>query len=472
MGLKLRERLLSGLLHVLHHFDRRTADPQELGTAKIERILVMSNTAIGDSVMSLPALRRLREAYPWAQIVWMVHPAYAGLFQGVREVDAIWPYAGRWSGWMRMVRQARAQRFDLVCILHSNEPQATPLAYLSGARWRFKLPNTSRFRFLLSNPAPVRDWDDFEHGVDQRMAVVELAIPPAPNFSNRPVTASSMPLLAPPVPLPPEFAARLGAHPVVGFQLGASTVSRRWPVSRFVALALRLLKAWPTVRIVVTGSPAEAHLAADLVAGVTAAGGDVSRVIVSAGALPLAALPALLQRMVFLVTPDTGVMHLAVAVKTPVLALFAVSDWRRSGPMSDLEQHRIIQKWRTCTPCLSKRCPHPEPMCMDLISVDEVATAAQQLWAAADLGANGTRAIDEAICTTADAALRDEACHGSAPDAPSHGCDAPHRYDAHHAHSPHHNDARHTQGGDHPAHCDSDHDSGSDSGGDSGGGGD
>ena len=100
--------------------------------------------------------------------------------------------------------------------------------------------------------------------------------------------------------------------------------------------------------------------------------------MVSAGALPLPLWPALLARMQLLVTPDTGALHLAVAVNTPVVALFAVSDWQRSGPATALERHTVIQKWRTCTPCLSKRCPYPEPPCMDLISVDEVEAACRQ----------------------------------------------------------------------------------------------
>ena len=72
-------------------------------------------------------------------------------------------------------------------------------------------------------------------------------------------------------------------------------------------------------------------------------------------------------------------MHLAITVGTPVLALFAVSDHRRSGPTYDLEKHRVIQKWRTCDPCLSKRCPFPEPICMENISVDEVFCAARDM---------------------------------------------------------------------------------------------
>jgi hypothetical protein len=55
--------------------------------------------------------------------------------------------------------------------------------------------------------------------------------------------------------------------------------------------------------------------------------------------------------------------------------LFAVSDPARSGPGYDLDRHIVIRKWRTCTPCLSKRCPYAEPICMDNIAVDEVVAA-------------------------------------------------------------------------------------------------
>jgi hypothetical protein len=55
--------------------------------------------------------------------------------------------------------------------------------------------------------------------------------------------------------------------------------------------------------------------------------------------------------------------------------LFAVSDWRRSGPAYDLDRHVVIQKWRTCDPCKSKKCPYAEPLCMENITVDEVFSA-------------------------------------------------------------------------------------------------
>lgn len=63
-------------------------------------------------------------------------------------------------------------------------------------------------------------------------------------------------------------------------------------------------------------------------------------------------------------------MHVAVAVGTPVAALFAVADSRMSGPYYDKDRHVIIQKKRTCNPCEGKSCKYQK--CMENISVDEV----------------------------------------------------------------------------------------------------
>jgi ADP-heptose:LPS heptosyltransferase len=63
-------------------------------------------------------------------------------------------------------------------------------------------------------------------------------------------------------------------------------------------------------------------------------------------------------------------MHMAVAVRTPVVGLFAVSDPSRSGPYYDLDRHVIIRKPRTCVDCVSKRCRYQK--CMEAIGVDEV----------------------------------------------------------------------------------------------------
>ena len=374
MRLRLREPVLYRWLRIKRALDKRPRPASELGTPAIRRILAISCTALGDTLLTTPALRSLRTTYPQAHITLLVHPSLQALFTGLPEVDELIPYDGKWRGFHRAASLLKRQSYDLATIFHGNEPQATPLAYLSGARHIFKLPNNNHWNFLLSNRQPLLSWDDLGHGIEQRLAVAKLA-GASSDVSRRmtvPMHAAGQEALA-------ESLTELGwqTSNIVALQPGASTMSRRWPRSRFIAAAKQLANVHPELRFVVTGSPAEAALCQEVATGIEAAaplaGG--TRAWASAGKLPLIALPALLQRASLLVTGYTGPMHLAVTVDTPVVALFAVSDPARSGPAYDLDKHRVIRKWRTCDPCHSKNCPYPEPICMDNISVDEVTVA-------------------------------------------------------------------------------------------------
>ena len=378
MRLRLREPLLYRWLRLKRALDRRPRPAGELGTPAIRRILAISCTALGDTLLSTPGLRALRQTYPQAHITLLVHPSLQALFAGLPEVDALIPYDGKWRGFARTRRLLKGGGYDLAAIFHGNEPQATPLAYLSGARYVFKLPNNNRWNFLLTNREPVLGWDDLGHGIDQRLAVARLAGAQG-ELSRR----MSVPLHAAGQAALDQALAERGwqSATLVALQPGASTMSRRWPRARFIAAAAALSKTHPDLRFVVTGSPAEAALCQEVAAGIEAAapfaGG--SRAWASAGQLPLTALPALLKRSALLVTGDTGPMHLAVTVDTPVVALFAVSDPDRSGPGYDLDRHIVIRKWRTCDPCLSKNCPYAEPICMNNIAVDEVVAAVDRI---------------------------------------------------------------------------------------------
>lgn len=374
MHLHPAETLLYLAMRLCKALDRRQADAADLQPGTVKNILLVSSTALGDAVLSTPAFRSIRLAYPAARISLLLNAAYRELFEGHPDIDEIIPHYGGWWRFFRLARALRRRHFDLACILHGNEPQATPLAYLSGARFIFKLPNTSRFLFLLTNREPVLTWADFGHGIEQRLKVAELAGGATTDFHlTLPVKAASE----------QEAAAILKTHGIedgaslLGLQPGASTTSRRWAPAHFVELARQLLAAHPELRIVVTGSAQEAALCREIAAAI-----GHERAWASAGEVPLRLLPALLRRCFTLVTGDTGPMHLAVAVETPVVALFAVSDARRSGPAYDLDRHIVIQKPRTCDPCPSKRCPYPLPICMENITLDEVRAAVERQFSA------------------------------------------------------------------------------------------
>jgi len=374
MRIRPAENLLYLAMRLCKALDRRRADFSELHPGKVRNILLVSSTALGDALLSTPAFRSIRLGYPHARISLLLNAAYRELFAGHPDIDEIISYHAGWGRFFRLAQVLRQRHFDIACILHGNEPQATPLAYISGARFIFKLPNASRFRFLLANREPLLNWDDFGHGIEPRLRVAQLAGGAITDFHmTLPVDAVAE----------TEAMAILKAQgiddgtPLLGLQPGASTSSRRWAPANFVELARQLLDAHPGLRVVVTGSAQEKALCREISAAI-----GQERAWASAGEVPLRLLPALLKRCFTLVTGDTGPMHLAVAVRTPVVALFAVSDARRSGPAYDLDRHTVIQKWRTCNPCLSKRCPYPLPICMENITLDEVRTAVERRFSA------------------------------------------------------------------------------------------
>ncbi|TAN45390.1 MAG: glycosyltransferase family 9 protein [Nitrospirae bacterium] len=362
------DALLFVFLKLAKALDPRKTGQQYFDPIVIKNILVVSSTAIGDTLLSTPAIRAVRERYPDARIIAHFNADNMELFENNPHIDGIVPYYGGYKRFFKTIARFRKHKFDLALIFHGNEPQATPAAYLSGAPFIFKLPNVSKYGFLLSNNRQTLGWQAFKHGTDQRSAVAELADCKIKDKRMvLPISDSSAAAAQ-------RFLQDNGVSEkdiVIGFQVGASTLSRMWFKDRFIELGKRLVDAAPNLRIVLTGSPRESSYCAEIAQAI----GD--RAIVSSGQMALRHLPALISGFRALVTGDTGTMHVAVAVGTPVVALFAVADAEKSGPYYDLARHTVIQKQKICDPCASKRCEYQR--CMEAITVDEVFEAVKPL---------------------------------------------------------------------------------------------
>ena len=365
--------LLYWSLRLAHVVRREDNDLRCLPATQIKSILVISSTAIGDTLLSTPAIRALRLAYPSAKIVALLNRDNLELFETNPDIDVTIPYHGGYHRFLSTALKLRAYHPQLAVILHGNEPQATPFAYLSGARFIVKLPNKNLFNFLLSNREPIVGWETFGHGIEQRLQSAALA------GASSNDTRMVLPLSENSHREAARFLSncRLDADTVlIGFQVGASSLSRMWFAERFVALGKKLLAQYPHAAIIITGSPAEQPMCDSIAAQIGA------RAFVSAGHIALKHLPALVGRLRVLVSGDTGIMHLAVAVGTPVVALFAMANAKHSGPAYDLDKHLVIQKWRTCVPCVGKKCTYQ--LCMENIAVDEVDAAVERILSSSD----------------------------------------------------------------------------------------
>jgi ADP-heptose:LPS heptosyltransferase len=299
-------------------------------------------------------------------MVALIHQQYVPLFRHCAELDAVVPFHGGYSRFLGTLRALRNLQPDLALVLHGNEPQATPLAYLAGARCIVKLPNSNEFRFLLANRETPSNWQQFAHALDQRLGEAALvgadiagarmslpAVPGAQDEVDAFLAATGLP-----------------GKKLLGLQCGASSRSRMWPAQHFIELGRRLLARHPDAGLVLTGAPSEAAYLDTIAAGI---GGAVAN---AARGISLAALPALVGRFRLLVTGDTGTMHVAIAVGIPIVGLFAVSTPSASGPACDLERHVIIHQ-----PCEDRfvRSKSDDQTCIGRIAVDTVFAAVQSV---------------------------------------------------------------------------------------------
>ncbi len=324
---------------------------------KVKRVLVVSCTALGDTLLSTPAIKATRNLFPEAHISWLIKPSVAPLVNNNPHVDVFLPFPkgiNLWRLWPIF------RKFDLVLSFHDSDETPTALACLAEVPFVLRSAmKDEKARPFLSEKVPFRPE---VHLIEQRLDVLRfLCREPKKVFDTRLVLPIEKESLL--------FAEKLlGKEGLkIGFQCLASRSYRDWPLNRFRALAQALLKRFEKAQIFLIGSSKDQARLAFL---------EEERVINLAGKIPLHHLGAVIKRLDLLVTVDTGPMHVAFATRTPTVCLFVPSEVRHTGPYQDLELHRIIRKDRPCNPCQKKYCSHP--WCMELISVEEVFSACEE----------------------------------------------------------------------------------------------
>lgn len=325
--------------------------------------------AIGDVANALAFAAALKEARPDVHVGWAVHPLAQPLVEGHPCVDRVhlWPRGAGPAGFARLVREIRAERYDVAVDLQRIQKSAW-LARLSGAPrvLGYDRARAKEFSWLLT-----RERLD-PRGATRHMLEHYL------EFARH----LGAPARVPRRLFPPDAAAEawaehlvreLGGAPVL-VNLGASKPANRWAPERFGALARALVGDGQ--RVCFTGGPGD-RAAAERA---RTAAGDGPRDLV--GATSLRQLLALARRARLFVGCDTGPMHLAAAVETPVVALFGPADPARTGPFG--HAHLVLRELPPCAPCGRKTCHQPRHACMEDLTVERVLAAVRARLASGD----------------------------------------------------------------------------------------
>jgi heptosyltransferase-1 len=350
------------------------------------KILIIKLSAVGDVIHTLPALTALRRHYPNAQIDWLVEDAAADLVQGHAALSRalVWRRrefvkllrAGKLSSavrpFLRLLLALRDTRYDLIIDFQALLKSSLWIFLARGRRkagFGQGMEHSESSHLFLNERIPAVSMEI--HALDRGLGLLQaLGIPNLQVLYDLPIGkedegAAERLLVESGVQLDQPFVA---INPV------AKWPTKLWAVERFRELAERLLEK--CFQVVFTGSKEDRPLIDEMASTLG------SSVIRLDGRTTLKVLAAVYRSASVVVSTDTGPMHLAAAVGTPVVALFGPTAPWRTGPYG--EGHVVLRAGVSCSPCFSKCCntTELEPMvCMNRITVEQVVEAVARLGA-------------------------------------------------------------------------------------------
>jgi heptosyltransferase-2 len=374
------------------------APKQSEGGLHPRRIVVRGTNWLGDTVMTTPALLRLREKFSEAHItlltpeklgdLWLHHPA-------ANETISFAPGESVFS----VGKKLRRGKFDLALVL-PNSPRSALEVWLAGIPQRIGCVRPWRNWFLTARVAPRPDVMTMRKrsvGEIRRLVAADVNRRVTSNgrvFTNAATNAHQIheylhlvaALGASPEPLPPQLVVtpdeieavknKFGLdeikRPIFGLNPGAEYgPAKRWPVEKFVAAA-RDIQNRTSCTWLTFGSKADLAIAGRIA---SAFASPPFAIWDLAGKTGLRELMALLKLCRVLLTNDTGPMHVAAALGTPVVVPFGSTSPELTGPgLPGDKRHRLLKSDAPCAPCFLRECPI-DFRCLNGISVERVVEA-------------------------------------------------------------------------------------------------
>jgi lipopolysaccharide heptosyltransferase II len=371
------QRVIRGALGKIGALCRERGEPPPIrpGDPSVRRILLVRVDLLGDTVLLTAAVRALRRGYPDATLDVLLLPGMAGVLAGDPDISRVltcdpftwlapqnWLKLATWRDIADTLARLRRPRYDLAISVCGDT--ASVLTRLSGAPRRIGYADESYAHFM-THPVPGGRYQQPQHEVryvlDLAAAAGGIVVPEdaRPWLTVLPCERERM-------------AARLGADrgrlgvtgPIIAIHPGARNGrAKRWPLGHYAQLADRLYEQLDAL-LVLTGSPNEMGLANTVLRSAHAPIMDLT------GLTTLPELVALLAESDVVVTGDSGPMHIACAVGTPVVALHGPTDPGQSGPTAPAAIVLRQQVW--CSPCYDSsataECRFGNPVCMKLVT--------------------------------------------------------------------------------------------------------
>ena len=332
------------------------------------KILIRATNWLGDAVMSLPAIRAVREALPGAHLTVLARASVADLYVREGAVDAVMLYAGNRR---QAAAELRRESFDCAILLPNSFDAALSV-------WMARIPRRIGYRrdgrgWLLTEAIPPPDPGEIPR--HERFYYLELLrrvgiiheYPPCADIrldSREVARAAGL----------DGFRDAGVAPPVVGVSPGAAYGdAKRWLPERFAETAVIVAREH-SASVALFGAPAERELCESLARAIRAGGIAVRNF---AGQTTLRQFIDLAAACRLFLTNDSGAMHVASALGVPTVAVFGATDDTTTGPTGAWA--RVVREQVDCSPCLLRACPI-DHRCMTRVTTGRVAAVALELW--------------------------------------------------------------------------------------------
>ncbi|MEE9543698.1 MAG: glycosyltransferase family 9 protein [Thermodesulfobacteriota bacterium] len=349
---------------------RPTSAREELDTSRIKKILLVRIDGLGDVVMSTPVFGPIRGLFPDAHITLLTGSWSKGLVEVIPDLDEIIYFDAPWmvkgrdekrQSLLSVAKRLRGEGFDLA-IDFRGDFRNNILMYLSNATYRLGF-NITGCGFLLTHVVPC---SDDHHSTKMCISMIKYLNPGDDKEHRLSLWTTEEDR---------EYAANLlkkagvcpseDASPVVIIHPGAKWYGRCWMPERYAEIADRLVEKYGA-RVLLSGAPADAELTGSIAKMMK------HKAILTAGRTSLRQFLALLDKSFLLSGVDSGPMHMAVAMRTRMVALFGPTSSEAWGPSGD--EHTVVTRQNdfTCSPCAQTRCSVPEDNCMMAITTEDV----------------------------------------------------------------------------------------------------
>jgi lipopolysaccharide heptosyltransferase II len=363
------------------------------GWAEAQNLLCVRLDSLGDVLMTTPALRALKEAPPGRRITLLTSPAGAAAARLAPEIDDVIVYEAPWmkhssdgAGPLReyaMAEQLRKRGFDgaVIFTVYSQNPlPAAFLCYLAEIPLRLAHCRENPYQLLTDWVKDVEPEQNVRHEVRRQLDLVATigATTEDERLSGRVPLAATDKVAG--------LLATAGLdfdRPWLVLHPGATAASRRYPPEHFAAV-VRRLTGETGVQIVFTGSTAEIELINEIrsqargdglcpEAGTDAAAQCPTSTVSLAGLLEVEEMAALLDLAPLLISNNTGPVHIAAGLGTPVVVLYALTNPQHTPWLTP---SKVLFHDVPCKFCYKSTCPLEHNNCLRLVSPDRVVDAA------------------------------------------------------------------------------------------------